>query len=98
MAVMVVADTSYVELTLDTAIEGGMVMPIFGEHGWQEGVGPISALSYGVERTWGVIALSLGVSPIMVTLHHIIRIGFTVVAVPLAGRHLMGLRHGEAVQ
>ena len=26
----------------------------------QEGVGPISALSYGVERTWGVIALSLG--------------------------------------
>ncbi|WP_435319171.1 DUF106 domain-containing protein [Haloarchaeobius sp. TZWSO28] len=28
---------------LDTAIEGGMVMPIFGEHGWQEGVGPMPA-------------------------------------------------------
>ncbi|MEM0990636.1 MAG: AbrB family transcriptional regulator [Pseudomonadota bacterium] len=34
----------------------------------------------------GLIALSLGVSPMMVTLHHIVRIGFTVVAVPLAAR------------
>jgi uncharacterized membrane protein AbrB (regulator of aidB expression) len=38
----------------------------------------------------GLIALSLGVSPVMVTLHHIIRIGFTVVAVPLAGRWVLG--------
>jgi uncharacterized protein len=37
----------------------------------------------------GLIALSLGVSPVMVTLHHIIRIGFTVIAVPLAGRRLL---------
>ena len=26
----------------------------------QEGLGPIAALSYGVERTWGVVSLSLG--------------------------------------
>ena len=38
----------------------------------------------------GLIALSLGVSPVMVTLHHIIRIGFTVIAVPLAGRRVLG--------
>jgi len=44
----------------------------------------------------GLIALSLGVSPIMVTLHHIARIGFTVVAIPLAGRWLMGF--GEEVR
>lgn len=37
----------------------------------------------------GLIALSLGVSPVMVTLHHIIRIGFTVIAVPLAGRRVL---------
>lgn len=34
----------------------------------------------------GLIALSLGVSPMMVTLHHITRIGFTVIAVPLIGK------------
>ena len=37
----------------------------------------------------GLIALSLGVSPIMVTLHHIVRIGFTVIAVPLIGRRIL---------
>ena len=40
----------------------------------------------------GLIALSLEVSPIMVTLHHILRISFTVVAVPLASR--LVLRQG----
>ena len=38
----------------------------------------------------GLIALSLGVSPVMVTLHHIVRIGFTVIAVPLIGRRILG--------
>lgn len=37
----------------------------------------------------GLIALSLGVSPIMVTLHHIVRIGFTVIVVPLIGRMVL---------
>ena len=37
----------------------------------------------------GLIALSLGVSPMMVTLHHIVRIGFTVIAVPLVGRKFL---------
>ncbi len=37
----------------------------------------------------GLIALSLGVSPIMITLHHIVRIGFTVIAVPLIGRRVL---------
>jgi membrane AbrB-like protein len=37
----------------------------------------------------GLIALSLGVSPMMVTLHHIVRIGFTVIAVPLVGKRLL---------
>lgn len=37
----------------------------------------------------GLIALSLGVSPIMVTLHHIVRILFTVVAVPVFGRRFV---------
>ena len=37
----------------------------------------------------GLIALSLGVSPIMVTLHHIVRIGFTVIAVPLVARRFL---------
>ena len=46
----------------------------------------------------GLIALSLGVSPVMVTLHHIIRIGFTVVAVPLAGRRLLGRPQQEPAE
>ena len=37
----------------------------------------------------GLIALSLGVSPVMVTLHHIVRIGFTVIAVPAAARWVL---------
>ena len=37
----------------------------------------------------GLIALSLGVSPVMVTLHHVVRIAFTVIAVPLVGRRLV---------
>ena len=37
----------------------------------------------------GLIALSLGVSPMMVTLHHIARIGFTVIAIPLIGRRFL---------
>jgi len=37
----------------------------------------------------GLIALSLGVSPVMVTMHHILRIGFTVVAIPLAAKRLL---------
>ena len=37
----------------------------------------------------GLIALSLGVSPMMVTMHHIVRIGFTVIAVPLIGRRFL---------
>ena len=38
----------------------------------------------------GLIALSLGVSPMAVTMHHILRIGFTVVAVPMAARFVVG--------
>lgn len=37
----------------------------------------------------GLIALSLGVSPMMVTLHHIARIGVTVMVVPFVGRHML---------
>ena len=37
----------------------------------------------------GLIALSLEVSPVMVTLHHILRILCTVVGVPLAGRWVL---------
>lgn len=37
----------------------------------------------------GLIALSLGVSPLIVTFHHIIRIVVTVVAVPLAARRFL---------
>ncbi len=37
----------------------------------------------------GLIALSLGVSPVLVTLHHMIRIGFTVVVIPLIGRRFL---------
>ena len=43
----------------------------------------------------GLIALSLHVSPVMVTLHHIVRIVFTVVAVPLVGRRLVLPRREE---
>jgi len=43
----------------------------------------------GVVET-GLIALSLGVSPMMVTLHHIVRIGFTVIVVPLVARKVLG--------
>jgi uncharacterized membrane protein AbrB (regulator of aidB expression) len=46
----------------------------------------------------GLIALSLGVSPVMVTLHHIIRIGFTVIAVPLAGRRVLGRPEGSPAE
>jgi hypothetical protein len=44
----------------------------------------------------GLIALSLGVSPIMVTLHHIVRIGFTVIAVPLVGRRMLRVTGPDA--
>lgn len=37
----------------------------------------------------GLVALSLNVSPVMVTLHHILRIGFTVVIMPLIGRRFV---------
>lgn len=43
----------------------------------------------------GLIALSLGVSPMAVTLHHIVRIGFTVMAVPAAGRWVLGPPEAE---
>ena len=38
----------------------------------------------------GLIALSLGVSPLIVTFHHIMRIVFTVIAVPMVGRRVLG--------
>lgn len=46
----------------------------------------------------GLIALSLGVSPVLVTLHHIIRIGFTVIAVPLAGRRVLAGSEGKPAE
>ncbi len=46
----------------------------------------------------GLIALSLGVSPVMVTLHHIFRIGFTVIAVPLVGRRILARRGAEPAE
>lgn len=46
----------------------------------------------------GLIALSLGVSPVMVTLHHIIRIVFTVIAVPIVGRRLVLDRNPEPAE
>lgn len=44
----------------------------------------------------GLIALSLGVSPIIVTLHHIVRIGFTVIVVPMIGRKVLGANEKAA--
>ncbi len=46
----------------------------------------------------GLIALSLGVSPVMVTLHHIFRIGFTVVGVPMVGRRIFARAKGEPAE
>ena len=43
----------------------------------------------------GLIALSLGVSPVSVTLHHIVRIGFTVLAIPIAARWVLA-RNSDA--
>lgn len=58
-------------------------LSLTGEHAFQ-----ILLMCYapGGVVEMGLIALSLGVSPIMVTLHHIVRILFTVIVVPLVGR------------
>ena len=60
--------------------------PAAGDHSFQ-----ILLMCYapGGVVEMGLIALSLGVSPIMVTLHHVVRIGFTVIAIPLIGRRFL---------
>jgi uncharacterized protein len=60
-------------------------LSLTGEHAFQ-----VLLMCYapGGVVEMGLIALSLGVSPVMVTLHHIFRIGFTVVAVPMVGRRI----------
>ena len=67
-------------------------LSLTGEHAFQ-----VLLMCYapGGVVEMGLIALSLGVSPVMVTLHHIIRIGFTVIAVPLAGRRVLARDTGE---
>jgi uncharacterized protein len=71
-------------LTLGAAT--AWALSLTGEHPFQ-----ILLMCYapGGVVEMGLIALSLGVSPVMVTLHHIIRIAFTVLAVPLVGRALL---------
>ena len=77
------------------SIGAGMAwaLSLTGEHPFQ-----ILLMCYapGGVVEMGLIALSLNVSPVMVTLHHIVRIGFTVIAVPLIGRRLVLGRAGGA--
>ncbi|MEM7743429.1 MAG: AbrB family transcriptional regulator [Pseudomonadota bacterium] len=63
-----------------------LLLDISGDHAFQ-----VLLMCYapGGVVEMGLIALSLGVSPMMVTLHHIIRIGFTVTAVPLIARWVL---------
>ncbi|HET7409568.1 MAG TPA: AbrB family transcriptional regulator, partial [Paracoccaceae bacterium] len=81
-------------VALMLSIGAGMawVLSLTGEHPFQ-----ILLMCYapGGVVEMGLIALSLNASPVMVTLHHIVRIGFTVIAVPLIGRHLVLPTPGE---
>lgn len=72
-------------LCLGAGIAG--LISLTGEHSFQ-----VLLMCYapGGVVEMGLIALSLGVSPVLVTLHHIIRIGFTVVVIPLVGRQFLG--------
>lgn len=75
-------------VVLMLSIGAGMAwgLSLTGEHPFQ-----VLLMCYapGGVVEMGLIALSLNVSPVMVTLHHIVRIGFTVIAVPLIGRHIV---------
>jgi uncharacterized protein len=73
-------------LMLSLAAMLAWALSLTGEHAFQ-----VLLMCYapGGVVEMGLIALSLGVSPVMVTLHHIFRIGFTVVAVPLVGRRIL---------
>ena len=77
-----------VSVVLMLSIGAGMawLLSLTGEHPFQ-----ILLMCYapGGVVEMGLIALSLNVSPVMVTLHHIVRIGFTVIAVPLVGRRVV---------
>jgi uncharacterized protein len=79
------AATVCLMLALGAALAWGLSLT--GEHPFQ-----VLLMCYapGGVVEMGLIALSLGVSPVLVTLHHIIRIGFTVIAVPLVGRRVLG--------
>ena len=70
------------------SIGGGIAwaLSLTGEHAFQ-----VLLMCYapGGVVEMGLIALSLGVSPIMVTLHHIVRILFTVIVVPMVGRRFV---------
>jgi uncharacterized protein len=79
------AGTVSLMLAIGAALAWGLSLT--GEHPFQ-----VLLMCYapGGVVEMGLIALSLGVSPVMVTLHHIIRIGFTVIAVPLVGRRIIG--------
>lgn len=84
------AATVCLMLSLGAAL--GWALSLTGEHSFQ-----VLLMCYapGGVVEMGLIALSLGVSPVMVTLHHILRIGFTVIVVPLLGRHLVLARSGR---
>jgi membrane AbrB-like protein len=72
-----------VGIMLSTGAALAWALSLTGEHPFQ-----VLLMCYapGGVVEMGLIALSLGVSPIMVTLHHIVRILFTVIAVPMVGR------------
>lgn len=76
--------TVFVMLSIGATVAG--VLDAMGDHSFQ-----VLLMCYapGGVVEMGLIALSLGVSPIMVTLHHIVRIGFTVIAVPMIGRAIL---------
>jgi membrane AbrB-like protein len=84
-----------VSLMLSVGAAIAWALSLTGEHPFQ-----VLLMCYapGGVVEMGLIALSLGVSPVMVTLHHIIRIGFTVIAVPLAGRRVLARPEREPAE
>lgn len=68
---------------------GGLMaigLALIGEHDFQT---LLMCFAPGGVVEMGLVALSLNVSPVMVTLHHVLRISFTVVVMPLIGRRFV---------
>src|SRR5690625_1016022 len=61
-------------------------LALIGEHDFQT---LLMCFAPGGVVEMGLVALSLNVSPVMVTLHHVLRISFTVVIMPLLGRRFV---------